>query len=105
MLTKDSCSCAQRSLICDHPSKAEFLKVCQRVDALLQAKQAVMKSRSSLGRWLHRNHVLPGRAVCVRYAGLWMQMGLRALLALEWVRPGPMNTAYVYEGFKGLLAH
>ena len=104
MLTKETCPCVERKyLFCIHPTRAEMLEVCKRVDAHIASKGALARNRSSLGRWLHRNNVLPGRAVCVRYAHYWIRHGLRGLLAMEWVRPGPMNTLYVYEGFKGLL--
>ena len=45
------------------------------------------RNRSSLGRFLHQNHVLSTRAECLMYAGQWIRAGgLCNILAQEYAR-------------------
>ena len=104
MLLRGECNCAESHWYCDHPTRAEVVDVCRRVDGLICRQGRQMRSRARLGRFLHRNGVGDHKHDSRRLAKLWIRHGMGGILDIEWARVDGRSDL-VYRSFKCLLEY
>lgn len=80
------CSCTPLTFT-DYQTADDVRCLCDCVTCILSNLGSRARNRSSLGRFLHRNHFMSTRAECLTYAGQWIRAdGLCNILSQEYTR-------------------